>query len=90
MYANVKETVERGLPMDGDKYGPFNTAKDALAKVDKLNKAGIKARLNNIIVKGTATYHKRGFLIKAKFQWTVTEGKKPAAPTEENLGNQDA
>jgi hypothetical protein len=88
--ANVKETVERGFPMNGDTYGPFNTITKALAKMDALEKVGIKSLLNSNIVKGTAKYHKRGFLIKATFKWTVTEGNKPAAPTEKTLGNQAA
>jgi hypothetical protein len=72
--------------MNGDTHGPFDAVKDALAKIDELDKAGIKARLSNNIVKGTAKYHKRGWLRSATFEWTVTVGEKPIALTEETLG----
>jgi hypothetical protein len=76
-HGNVEETVERGLSMRGDIHGPFETAELALAKIDELAKKGIKAGLNNKILKGTDRYHSRlGFLTKATFKWFVTEGNK--------------
>ena len=63
--------MQRGVPMGEEVYGPFDTVRGALVKWDELTNAGKKPHLTNILVKGTAKYHKRGWLKKATFQWFV-------------------